>query len=91
MSSSVDYLGYRVDAHGLHPLLEKVRAVRDLLGSSQLLVHYDPSLELILSCDASAYGLGKVLSHKLPNGSERPMVFASRTLSAAEKKYAQLV
>ena len=58
--------------------------------SSQLLVHYDPSLQLILTCDASAYRLGAVLSHKLPDGSEKNIAFASRTLSLTEKKFAQL-
>jgi len=29
-----------------------------LLSSSQLLVHFDPSLEICLACDASAYGMG---------------------------------
>ena len=28
--------------------------------------------------------------HKLSDGSERPIAFASRTLSGAEQKYAQL-
>ena len=54
-----------------------------------MLAHFDPDLELTLACDASAYGLGVVLSQVTPQG-ERPVGFASRTLSAAERNYAQV-
>ena len=60
-------------------------ASKQLLMSSQLLVYYDPSLELI-----SLVMHRPVLSHKLPDDSEKPIAFASYTLSLAEKKYAQL-
>ena len=59
------------------------------LTSSCLLMHFDPSKEVILSCDASPYGVGAVLSHQTEGG-ERPVAFASRSLSPAEKKYAHL-
>ena len=57
---------------------------------SQVLAHYDPNLELVIACDASAYGVGAVLSHRMPDGVERPIGFVSRTLSDTEKKYSQI-
>ena len=63
---------------------------KELLTSSQLLVHFDPKLPLILACDASAYGIGAVLAHRLKDGSEKPICYSSRTLNAAERNYSQL-
>ena len=63
---------------------------KNLLLSAKVLVHFDPNKELILACDASSYGVGTILSHKMSDGTERPIAFASRTLSSAEKNYSQL-
>ena len=60
---------------------------KQLLASAGVLVHYDPALELIVAGDVSDYGLGAVLSQKMRNGEERPVAFASRSLSAAEKNH----
>ena len=115
MVPSVVYLGHRIDREGLHPLAEKVKAIKEaprprnaselksylglltyyskfmpnlsstlaplysllrssshwhwgvrqakafkasqqLLTFSEVLVHFDPRNEIVLSCDASPYG-----------------------------------
>ena len=148
-STSVTYLGHRIDKDGLHPTMDKVEAVRnaprptdlktlrawlgivnyygrflqnlssdlaplynllkkgvdwswaegqeaafikvkEALQSDALLVHFDPKKPILLACDASPYGCGAVLSHEMPDGTERPIAYASRSLSPAEKNYSQL-
>lgn len=60
------------------------------IGSDCVLIPYDDELPLILATDASAFGIGACLSHRLPNGEERPILFTSRTLTNCEKDYSQL-
>ena len=64
--------------------------VKQRLVSSRVLVHYDCELPLRLATDASDYGVGAVISHVFPNGEEKPIAFASRTLTQAEKNYPQI-
>ncbi|XP_012826093.1 uncharacterized protein K02A2.6-like [Xenopus tropicalis] len=64
--------------------------IKRQLLTPNVLTHYDPRLPVRLACDASPYGVGAVLSHLMPDGQERPIAFASRTLSKAEQNYAQL-
>ena len=149
LKREVVYLGLKIDAEGLHPVDEKVDAVkrapvpknvkelRSFLGmvqyyhsflpdlattlaplhellkkgvqwawtrecqqayeackqnltSDTLLVHYEGNRELRLACDASSYGLGAVISHVMDDGRERPIAYASRTLSSSERNYAQI-
>lgn len=53
------------------------------------LVHYDVDKPIKVYCDASSYGVGACLMHVI-GGQEKPIAYASRTLSQAEVKYAQI-
>ena len=64
--------------------------LKDELCRDTVLAHYDPDLEIGISCDASQVGIGVVLFHRYPDGSERPIANASKTLSLTQKKYSQI-
>lgn len=52
---------------------------------------FDLNLEIIVECDISNYGVGRVMVHILPDGSdgtERPVAFALRTLNKYERNCA---
>ena len=44
-----------------------------MVQSAEALVHYDTEKDIVLSCDASPYGVRAVLSHRMPDGTERPI------------------
>jgi len=66
------------------------RLAKESLTSSKVLVHFNPDLPIVLECDASQYGIGAVISHRFPEGVERPIAYASRSLSPAKKNYSQI-
>ncbi|XP_015772324.1 PREDICTED: uncharacterized protein K02A2.6-like [Acropora digitifera] len=89
--------------HPLHQLLEQdsvwqwteqceqaFTEAKRMITSGQVLTHYDPVLPVRLLCDASPTGISAVLSHVMPDSSERPVAFASRSLTKTERKYAQI-
>ncbi|XP_054710970.1 uncharacterized protein K02A2.6-like [Uloborus diversus] len=63
---------------------------KTLLKKHNILVHFDMAKPIVLQCDASDYGVGAVLCHEFPGGELRPIFFASKTLSKAERNYAQV-
>ena len=69
---------------------EAFKKAKNSLSSSNVLVHYDPSLPVILESDASQYGIGAVIFHRFPNGDERHIAYASRSLNSSEKNYSQI-
>ncbi|GBN73386.1 Retrovirus-related Pol polyprotein from transposon 17.6 [Araneus ventricosus] len=74
------------------PVPENVLDVRSFLGlcsyyrSGPVLEHFLPNAETKIHSDASGYGIGAVLV-QVQDGKERPLAYASRSLTAAEKNY----
>lgn len=62
---------------------------KDLLSKAPVLAHFDVNKPLVLECDASPYGLGAAICHRV-DGMDWPIAFASRSLHDAETKYSQL-
>lgn len=90
-------------AHPLYALLKKdakwdwsdecqqsVADIKKEILSPTFLTHYKPNMPIKLRCDASSHGIGAVIAHVMPDGTERPIAFASRSLSQAEKNYSQI-
>jgi len=50
-------------------------------GSEKVLTPFNSKLPLVLAVDASPYGLGAVLSHMYPDGTERVIQYASNSLT----------
>ena len=60
------------------------------LVAAPVLTHFDSKLPICMAGDASQYEIGAVISHIMPNGTERLIVYASHTLSSSEKQYTQV-
>ena len=63
--------------------------VKDLVSQSTTLAFFQVDKPTIVSADASSYGLGAVLLQET-EGEWRPIAYASRSLTAAERGYAQI-
>ena len=61
--------------------------IKAKISASATLAHFDTSAEeTLVTCDTSAVALEACLSPKI-NGVEKPIAFASRVLSSAERNY----
>ena len=63
---------------------EAFKKAKDALSSSNILVHYDPSLPVILESDANLYGIGEFIFYPFPNGGNRLIAYASSSLKSSE-------
>lgn len=61
--------------------------MKELIAESPALALFDPALPTVVTTDASDYGIGGILTQIHSDMSERTVAFASRTLTAAERKY----
>ena len=64
--------------------------LKDMLSADTILVHFNPSLPIGISCDASEGGFGAVLFHRYSDGSERPIANTSKTLTSTQRGYRQI-
>ncbi len=64
--------------------------VKDAVKKMLPLMMIRPGERMILGCDASSYGLGACLSQVDEDENERPVFFASRMMTDAEIKWAQI-
>ena len=103
MTYNVKFLPSLADVlHPLYSLLKKdkgwrwgkphkkaFKKAKKLICRAPVLVHCDVTKPIKVYCDASPYGLGACLMHVL-EGQIKPVAFASRTLTQAERNYAQV-
>ena len=68
-----------------HKQDEALKKAKELILSQHVLAYFDPSKPISLQVDASQHGVGGALFQE-----GRPIAFASKSLSKAEKKYAQI-
>ncbi|GBM00373.1 Transposon Tf2-9 polyprotein [Araneus ventricosus] len=63
--------------------------LKEEISSDRVIVPFDSELPVMLASDASPVGVAAVLTHIVDNV-EKPVAFASRSLTEAERNYSQL-
>ena len=65
------------------------RNIKTLLTSAPTLVFYDPTRPTMVSADASSYGIGGCILQQ-HDEQWKPVTYCSRSLTSAERRYAQI-
>jgi hypothetical protein len=66
------------------------KQAKQMLTTSPILAPFDLNLEIVVSADASSYGLSAVLLQKQPGGDFKPVAYISRSMTVTEQRYAQI-
>ena len=69
---------------------DSFKRIKEVLTSTEVLAHFDPRVPLRLTCGASTIGIGAVLYHRYEDGTERPIAYASKTLTKTKQNYSQI-
>ncbi|VDL87684.1 unnamed protein product [Schistocephalus solidus] len=64
--------------------------VKTMLSSDLLFTHFNPNRKLVVTMDASNYGIGTLISHVFPDNTEKAICHAARSLTSAERTYRQI-
>lgn len=64
--------------------------IKSKLASDKTLMMFNPKLPLVLATDASPVGISAILSHRLPDGTEKPIAYHSAILNSTQRRYTQL-
>ena len=71
------------------PQKEAFNSIKQLVPEAPVLGFYKPNKPITVAADASSYGIGTVILQE-ENGTQKPIAFASHTLSQAEQGYTQI-
>ena len=72
------------------PQEKAFQEIKSCLTKAPVLALYDPNREMMISADASSFGLGGVLPQKQDDESWKPVVFISRALTPVECRCVQI-
>ena len=63
--------------------------LKTAISSSSVMAHFNPKARTHLTVDASPVGLGAILTQTSADNNSKPIAYASRSLTAVERRYSQ--
>ena len=66
------------------------RRLRRMFTSQECLAYFDQKIDIFMQVNASIKGLGAVLMQKDQQGRLKPVAYASKSLTDAEKRYSNI-
>lgn len=69
---------------------EAFRKLKKMIVTAPVLAFYSQTAPTIVAADASSYGVGAVMYQVQEDGRRAPIVYVSRTLTDAERRYSQI-